>query len=308
MKKINIVIPVCNEGQNINSIYNAIISLKINYLIEFIFVDDGSTDDSLSIIKKLSSENDNLKYISFSRNFGHQIALSAGLDHANADIIVMMDADFQHPVKYIPEMIKKYNEGFEIVQMVKKNQGKRNFLIKFSSYIFYSLLRFFSNINISNNVSDFRLINKKVNDELKKINEKERFLRGLVQWVGFKYSEIQYIPENRIHGTSKYGFFKLLKLASFGVFAFSTIPLKLSLFIGLILSTLSFFYGLFAIIKKFISPESSPVGYTDLIFFITFIGGIQFIILGLIGLYISKIFDQVRDRPLYIICEKNLDD
>ncbi len=306
MKKINIIIPVYNEEKSIIEIYNAIQSLKLKYALEYIFVDDGSIDDTLNIIKNISKENKSVKFISFSRNFGHQIALSAGLDYANGDIVIMMDADLQHPVKNIPDMIKKYNDGFKIVQMVKKSQGKRNMFIKFFSFIFYSFLRFFSDINISNNVSDFRLIDQKVCRELNKIKEKERFLRGLIQWVGFPYTEIEYSPNERKFGKSKYNFFKLVKLASNGVFAFSTIPLKLSLYFGLTLSFISFIYGLFAIIKKFLSPYSSPIGYTDLIVFITFLGGIQLIFLGLIGLYISKIFDQVKQRPLYIINEKNI--
>jgi polyisoprenyl-phosphate glycosyltransferase len=306
VKKINIVIPIYNEEQNIIKIFKDIIALDLEYGLEIIFVNDGSTDDSLQIIKKLSEEHSYVKYISFSRNFGHQIALSAGLDFSDGDFVITMDADFQHPVKHIPDMIKKYKDGFNIVQMVKKNQGKRNFFIKIYTFLFYYLFRKFSDINISNNVSDFRLIDKSVNNELKRFIEKERFLRGLVQWVGFNYTELEYIPEERRYGYSKYNFFKLLKLASFGIFAFSTIPLKLSLYSGLLLSIFSFLYGSFALIKKFTLPETIPIGYTDLIVFITFIGGIQLIFLGLIGLYISKIYDQVRQRPLYIVREKNI--
>ena len=201
MKKINIIIPVYDEEENIDEIYNEIKSLKISHTIEFIFVDDGSKDGTLKKLKNLSKDNKLIKYISFSRNFGHQIALSAGLDHSDGDIIIMMDADLQHPVKYIPVMIKKYEQGYKIVQMVKKTQGKRNFIIKFFAYFFYSFLRIFSDINISNNVSDFRLIDNQVNLELKKIKEKERFLRGLVQWVGFSYTEVQYEPKERKYGT-----------------------------------------------------------------------------------------------------------
>ncbi len=308
MKKINIVIPVLDEEKNILKIINSIKSLKLSYNIEIIFVDDGSKDNTLQIIKKISSADKEIKYISFSKNFGHQIALSAGLDYSNGDMIIMLDGDFQHPIEIIPEMILKYESGYDVVQMVKKTQGKRNIFIKTYTFLFYYLFRKFSNINLSNNVSDFRLISSKVNKQLKNFKEKERFIRGLVQWVGFKYTEIYYIPSERIYGVSKYNFFKLIKLASFGIFSFSTIPLKLSLYFGLSLSLLSFIYGIFAVFKKILSPEMVPVGYTDLIVFITFIGGIQLIFLGLIGLYISKIFDQVRDRPLYIINEKNIND
>ncbi len=306
MKKLDIIIPICNEEKNILKISKKIFSLDIKFKIKIIFIDDGSKDRSLDKIKELCKNNKNIKFISFSKNFGHQIALSAGLDHSVSDIIIMLDADFQHPIKYIPNMIKKYEEGFDVVQMVKKSQGRRNFFIKFYTYIFYFLFRKFSQVKLSNNVSDFRLISGRVNNQLKKFVEKERFLRGLVQWVGFNYTELEYIPENRIYGQSKYNFFELAKLASFGIFAFSTIPLKLSLYLGVVLSIFSFSYGIFSIFKKILSPDKMPIGYTDLIVFITFIGGIQLIFLGLIGLYISKIFDQVRDRPLYIIKENNL--
>ncbi len=305
MKKINIIIPIFNEEENIEGIYNAIKKILTDQNVEIIFVDDGSNDNSLKIINNLSIKNKDIKYIAFSRNFGHQIALTAGIDAADGDIIIMMDADFQHPVELLPKMLDKYKEGFDVIQMVKINQGKRNFLIRIYTSIFYYLFRKFSDLNLSNNVSDFRLISKKVAIQLKKVNERERFIRGLVQWVGFKYTELNYLPKERIYGKSKYNFIQLLKLASFGIFSFSTLPLKLSLYIGLIMSLLSFLFGLFAIIKKLTTPENIPIGYTDLIVFITFIGGIQLVFLGLIGLYIGKIFEQVRKRPLYIIKEKN---
>lgn len=309
MKKINIILPIHNEEKNITKLFKEIESLQIkNYELEIIFVDDGSTDESLIVIKSLLQQYQNIKYISFSKNFGHQIALTAGLNYADGDAVIMMDCDFQHPVKNIPNMIKKFEENYDVVQMVKKNQGKRNFLIKFYAFIFYYLFRKFSNINLSNNVSDFRLISKRVNLHLSKIKEKERFLRGLVQWIGFNYTELKYQPNERLFGKSKYNFFELINLASFGIFSFTTIPLKISLYVGLILSFFSFFYGFFAIIKKLFFSNNIPLGYTDLIVFITFIGGIQLIFLGLIGLYISKIFDQVRDRPIYIIKEKNFND
>jgi glycosyltransferase involved in cell wall biosynthesis len=308
VQRYNIIIPIYNEEDNIKLIYDQIYNLDLYNKIQITFVDDGSTDDSLVVIKKIANKDRSVDFISFSKNFGHQIALSAGIDSSTADATIMMDADLQHPVECIPEMIKKFNNKNDIVQMVKIKQGKRNIFIRLFSFLFYFLFRQFSNINLSNNVSDFRLISKKVCEQLKLINEKERFLRGLVQWVGFKYTEVFYHPSQRKFGKSKYGFFKLIKLASFGVFSFSTIPLRMSLYIGTSLSFLSFLYGSYAIINKLILKKTVPVGYTDLIVFITFIGGIQLIFLGIIGLYIIKIFDQVRDRPLYIINEKKIND
>ncbi len=301
MIKYNILIPIFNEEESILKIYNQIKELDVFISLKVTFIDDGSTDNSLKIIKNISLNNKHVDFIALSKNFGHQIALSAGIDNSNSEATLMMDADMQHPVKYIPEMINKFNQKFDVVQMVKENQGKRNLFIRILSFLFYFLFRKFSDINISNNVSDFRLISKKVCNELKLFNEKERFIRGMVQWVGFNYAEIKYTPDERKYGKSKYNFFKLIKLASYGVFSFSSLPLKISLYFGLALSIFSFSYGVFAICKRFFFKDIVPVGYTDLIFFITFIGGIQLVFLGVLGLYILKIFEQVRGRPLYII-------
>tara|TARA_Y100000768_G_scaffold168484_1_gene126152 strand:- start:49 stop:969 length:921 start_codon:yes stop_codon:yes gene_type:complete len=306
MKKFSIIIPIKNEQDNILEVFERIQKLKLKYTYEIIFVDDGSTDESWGVIKSLNKKYHQVKGISFSKNFGHQIALTAGIDNCNSDFLIMMDGDLQHPPEYINFMIEEYEKGFDVVQMVKENQGKRSIIQKITSTLFYFIFSKISNVNISHNVSDFRLISSKVIDQLKKMKEKERFLRGLVSWVGFKYKELNYKVENRKHGVSKYNILALSKLASFGIFGFSSFPLKVSLYLGYIFAVFSFCYGLFAIIKRFISPERIPVGYTDLIVFITFIGGLILIVLGIIGAYISKIFEEVKNRPIYIIDEKLL--
>ena len=306
MKKFSIIIPIKNEQDNILEVFERIQKLKLKYTYEIIFVDDGSTDESWRVIKSLNKKYQQVKGISFSKNFGHQIALTAGIDNCNSDFLIMMDGDLQHPPEYINFMIEEYEKGFDVVQMVKENQGKRSIIQKITSTLFYFIFSKISNVNISHNVSDFRLISSKVIDQLKKMKEKERFLRGLVSWVGFKYKELNYKVENRKHGVSKYNILALSKLASFGIFGFSSFPLKVSLYLGYIFAFFSFCYGLFAIIKRFISPERIPVGYTDLIVFITFIGGLILIVLGIIGAYISKIFEEVKNRPIYIIDEKLL--
>ncbi len=306
MKKFTIIIPVKNEEKNIPILIQKIQEQKIDYEYEILFINDGSTDNTWKVIKNINYENNKIKGISFSKNFGHQIALSAGIDNCNSDFLIMMDGNLQHPPKYINQMIKEYEKGNDVVQMVKSNQGKRSIIQKISSSLFYFIFSKISNINISSNVSDFRLISKKVIDVLKNIKEKERFIRGLVSWIGFNYVEISYNVDDRKFGFSKYNIFALSKLASFGIFGFSTFPLKLSLYIGYFFAFFSFFYGFFAIIKRFVSPENIPVGYTDLIVFITFIGGLILIFLGILGAYLSKIFEEVRNRPTYIIDEKLL--
>jgi dolichol-phosphate mannosyltransferase len=201
-------------------------------------------------------------------------------------------------------MINKYEAGYDVVQMAKKNQGSRNIVEKIVSYFFYFMFRKISGVNISNNASDFRLISKKVIKEIKKFNEKERFIRGIVNWVGFNYTELDYKVHDRKFGKSKYNISELTKLALFGVFGFSNLPLKLSLYFGFTFSFLSFLFGIYAIIIRLTNPEVVPVGYTDIIVMVTFIGGIQLIFLGILGSYISKIFEQVKDRPTYVISEK----
>ena len=306
MKKFSVIIPIKDEKENIPIISQKIKKLKFKYNYEIIFVDDGSTDESWDVIKNLNKKDKKIKGLSFSKNFGHQMALTAGIDYCNSDFLIMMDGDLQHPPEYINKMIKEYEKGYDIVQMVKKNQGSRSLIQKISSSIFYYFFSKISNVKISNNVSDFRLISSKVINQLKNLKEKERFLRGLVNWVGFNYKELTYEVEKRKYGVSKYNLFALSKLASFGIFGFSTFPLKVSLYLGYIFAILSFCYGLFAIIKRFVSPENIPVGYTDLIVFITFIGGLILIFLGIIGAYISKIFEEVKNRPIYIIDDKLL--
>ena len=304
MKKLSIIIPIFNEESNIPILIKRIKNLKLKYEYDITFINDGSNDNSWNIIKQLNKEENTIKGISFSRNFGHQIALTAGLDNSHSDFLIMMDGDLQHPPEYIPHMIKKYEEGYDVVQMIKKNQGKRNLLQKISTYIFYKIFRKISGVKISSHISDYRLISKKVISQIKKFNEKERFVRGIVNWVGFKYTEIQYKVEERKHGDSKYNIFELTKLASFGVFGFSSFPLILSFYFGLFFSFFSFLFAIYAVAVRLMSPEKVPIGYTDIIVLITFIGGIQLIFLGILGLYISKVFEQVKDRPIYIINEK----
>lgn len=298
-----ILIPVMNEEENIPLMVQAIHDLDLVLPYTIYFVNDGSVDRSWEQIRLLASQDYRVKGFSFSRNFGHQMALSAGINSIDADIIIMMDADFQHDPKHIPAMIEKYAEGYDVVQMVKKDQGDRSLLQKIPSYLFYASFRKISKIELSHNVSDFRLISKNVANEFKKIKEKEVFLRGLVAWAGFNYCEIEYEVGKRVRGQSKYNLLALFRLASFGIFSFSDIPLKISIYLGMLFSLFSFSYGFFAITKRLLSPELMPVGFTDIIAMVTFLGGIQLVSIGVLGVYLGKVFEQVKGRPNYIIRE-----
>lgn len=301
--KLTIVIPVLNEEQNINIIYNEINKLNLPITYQILFIDDGSTDNSLKKITELNSKDEKVKCISFLRNFGHQNAIFAGIENSSTDYIITMDCDLQHPTKLLPKMLKE-KDKFDIIQMTKNFQGKRNIFFKIFSNFFYFLINKISNIKLEKNSSDFRLLNRKVADNLKKFKERDKFIRGIIAWSGYKIKYIKYKPDQRKYGKPKYNFFKLNELAFFGLLNFSEIPLKLSFYSGIIISFFSFSYGIFAILKKIIAPQNIPIGYTDIITVLTFLGGIQLIFIGIIGMYISKIYEQLKERPIYIINKK----
>jgi len=301
-KKISIVIPVYNEQDCLMQLWNRFIALvnRIkDYDFEFIFVNDGSKDNSLNILKSLAKDNQNIKVISFSRNFGHDIAITAGADHTSSDAAVFMDADLQDPPELIDEMISKFEEGYEVVYAVRnKRKGESLFKIK-SAEFFYTFLNYFSYVKIPSNTSNFRLISKKALDAFKKMSERDRFLRGMISWVGFRQSAVYFDRDPRFAGETKYNLKKMIALAINGIVSFSNAPLRLGsygacflLFIAFILFGLYFFKGdIYLILSA-----------------IFFVGSIQLLSIGMIGEYIIRIHNESLSRPIYIIDEKiNLD-
>lgn len=305
-KKITIVIPVFNESGNLSLMIDAIQKefTGLNYDYNIIFVNDGSTDHSLSFIKKYSQNQSNVGYISFSRNFGHQNALKAGFDMSNADAVISMDGDMQHPPALIPELIRKWEEGNDIVYTIRKDQKELPMLKRKTSNLFYSILNKLSSIELEKGTADFRLIDKKVIDVLKDINEYDLFWRGLVKWLGFKQVPVEYTPAERASGTSKYTLKKMMELALKGITSFSTKPLSIAIYIGFISSFISFLYLPYALISYYSGHVIS--GWTSVIVTIAFFGGIQLMILGIIGIYLGKLFMQSKNRPHYIISESKL--
>lgn len=246
------ILPVYNESENIFPLYTKLKELleRIEMEYELIFVDDGSVDDSLQ--RTLSLKKDKrVRIISFSRNFGHQAALMAGLDYANGDIIVMMDADLQHPPELIEKFLEKYKEGYDIVSTVRVETKKVSFFKKFTSFLFYLILRKISGLNIKPGMADFRLISRKVVDVLKNMPEREKFLRGLIQWIGFKEAIIEYVAEERIHGTSSYNLRKMMHFAINGITSFSAFPLRISGFLGFLIILICLPYAFYALYTKF---------------------------------------------------------
>jgi dolichol-phosphate mannosyltransferase len=310
----SVVIPVLNEEGNIEYITEKIINVfeslltlwdnKFSY--EIILVDDGSTDTTLQILKKLNKRNPTIKYISFSRNFGHQIALKAGLDHSKGDCVISIDGDLQHPIELLPEMINKWkNERYDIVITIRKEDDNITFFKKVSSRAFYHILNYLSNNAIAPGSADFRLLDRKVVDYIRQFHESPLFFRGIISWIGFKQCTIEYVPNQRFSGTSKYSFRKMCDLARSGIMNSSIKPLTISVWIGITFSLLSFLYGTYAVMQKVIFNKIIITGWTSLMALISFIGGLQLIIMGIIGHYLGQHIIDAKRRPPYIIQEKS---
>ena len=308
MKKIDIIVPCYNESENIIPLYEAIkgvFSEKLReYLYSLIYVNDGSSDNSLQILKKLSSEDENVKYISFSRNFGHQLAVKAGLDHAFGDAVISMDCDLQHPPALLPELIQKWEEGNQVVATLRTYPVEISKKKQQTSQQFYKILNLLSDIEIKEGSADFRLLDQTVVKVIRSMNENEPFLRGIVPWVGFQQVYLPYTAQARFAGQTKYTMKKMLHLALAGVTAFSVKPLYFAVLLGFFFSCLSVLYIPYVIFAFINGSEIS--GWASLIMTIVFFGGLQLIILGIIGIYIGKIFKQTKERPSYIIQEENL--
>lgn len=307
MKKlVSIVIPAYNEADNIFVIAESIKSVfsTINYDYEIILVDDGSADHTLEKIKEYSNTSEHIFFLEFSKNFGHQLAVKAGMDHAFGDCVISMDCDMQHPPELIPEMLIKWEEGFEVVYTIREedkalSKGKRS-----SSSLFYKLLNWLSDIDLEPGAADFRLLDQKVVNIFRNFQENEPFLRGLVKWLGFKQYAIKYNPAARFSGKSKYTVKKMFRLALHGVTSFSIKPLYTAVYLGFIFSFASVLYVPYVIYAFVNNVEVS--GWASMLMTIVFFGGLQLIILGIIGIYVGKMFMQTKNRPNYIIRSTNI--
>jgi polyisoprenyl-phosphate glycosyltransferase len=305
---LSIVIPVFNEAETIETLCSRVASALAHITddYEVIFINDGSTDSSLQVLGSVAARDKRFRVLDLSRNFGHQTAITAGLQYASGEAVIIMDGDLQDPPELIPDLVKKWKGGFEIVYAVraKRKEG----LLKRTLYkSFYLLLRKLAHIDIPLDSGDFGLIDRRVLDILNKMPESNRFIRGLRSWVGFRQTGIPYDRDARFSGVPKYSFSKLFKLALDGLASFSTIPLKLATAMGFIISGLSFF-GIFIYIYRFFTTPRVP-GFTTLIIIFLFIGGVQLITVGILGEYIGRIYDETKQRPLFIVRETiNIED
>lgn len=308
MTTISVIIPVFNEEKNISSVYNRCVSVldSIGESFELIFINDGSKDNTFQKVYQLSESDARVKYINLSRNFGHQIAVSAGLDACNGSYAVIIDADLQDPPELITSLYTKAQEGFDVVYAKRQLRKGETFFKSITAKFFYRLLKKITSINIPLDTGDFRIISRKVINVLKQMPEQQKFLRGQIAWVGFNQTAVEYQREERTAGTSGYTVKKMMRLAMDGITSFSNLPLRIATIAGFLVSGITFCVALYALYSRFVSKDYVP-GWTSIIISVLFIGGVQLITIGIIGEYISRISSNVRNRPLYVVSESNLD-
>lgn len=304
---ISVIIPCYNEEENIQNLFERLGSVMkdMGVIYELIFINDGSKDQTISLVKELSLKHSEVKYIDFSRNFGHQIAVTAGLDKANGKSIVIIDADLQDPPELIKEMHAKMKEGYEVVYAKRKSRKGESWFKLWTARVFYRLLSKITSVPIPVDTGDFRIMDRKIVEVLKQMPEKNKYLRGQISWVGFNQTFIEYDRGERQAGETGYPFRKMLRFAIDGLTAFSDLPLKIVTYFGFIVSFFAFIVMIYALYSRFILEEYEP-GWTSLILSVLFIGGIQMIAIGIIGEYMSRMNANIRNRPLYIVKDTNL--
>ena len=299
---ISIIAPCYNEEETIEPFLRRIeeILTQINEPYEIVFINDGSKDNTLNILLNAKQNFKNIRIINFSRNFGKEAALTAGLDKARGEAAIPIDVDLQDPPELIKELVAKWREGYDVVLAKRADRTSDSFAKRVSADLFYKLNGKISNVDIPNNVGDFRLMSKRVVEALKQLPENQRFMKGLFAWVGFKTTVIEYAREKREAGQSSFNGWKLWNFALDGITSFSTLPLRIWLYIGALVSFLSFLYGSFIILKTLIFGVDLP-GYASLAVIMLFLGGIQLIGIGILGEYIGRIYSESKRRPSYII-------
>lgn len=305
---LSVVIPVFNEEENINPLFERLRNVveQINpSSAELIFIDDGSSDQTLDRVKSLKGDGSlQVRYIELSRNFGHQIAVTAGLDNCRGDYVVIIDADLQDPPELIPEMLEKAKTGFDVVYARRTNRKGESVLKKLTARWFYRLLSRITSVSIPLDTGDFRVITKRIVNVLREMPEREKFLRGQIAWIGFNQTFVEYERDERHSGNTGYTWSKMIGFALDGITSFSNFPLRVATISGFVMSFVSFLLMLYALYSRFILKEYEP-GWTSLMLSVLFIGGIQLVSIGIIGEYIGRIAGNVKQRPLYIVKDKS---
>lgn len=305
---LSVIIPSYNEERNVGIMHERLTKTlsEITDSYEMIFVNDCSKDQTLLRIKELAERDSHVKYLSFSRNFGHQIAVSAGLDFCTGEAVVIIDGDLQDPPELISKMYERYKEGYKVVYAKRKTREGETWFKKATAKIFYRLLASMTSIDIPVDVGDFRLIDRVIVEHLRNMPEKSKYIRGQIAWIGYKQTFVEYHRDARLYGTTNYPLKKMLRFALDGITAFSDKPLKIASGLGIFSAIVSLLALVYALISHFCF-HATITGWTSLILSVLFIGGVQLITIGIIGEYIARINNDVRNRPLYILDEKNID-
>jgi len=305
--KITILIPTYNEEEVLNRLYlriTEVINQIDSYEFEILFINDGSMDKSLSIMKDLRVKDERVSYVNLSRNFGKEISMIAGLDYAKGDAVIIMDADLQDPPELVPEMIKYWELGYDDVYAKRRSRSGESWLKKGTSSFFYKILQKFTKIDIQENTGDFRLLDRRCIEALKQLRETQRYTKGMFSWIGYNKKELLFDRDPRAAGETKWNYRNLINLAIEGITSFTIAPLRISSLFGFIISIFSFIYMIWIITKTLLYGKD-VAGYPSLMTVMLFLGGIQLISLGIIGEYLGRIFNETKNRPLYFVDEYN---
>ena len=308
-KTISIIVPFLNEEENLPILYQRIISVfeNIKEQLELVFIDDGSHDQSLKWVKLIAAENSNVKYIKLSRNFGHQRAITAGMNHCTGDAAIIIDADLQDPPEVIKDLIEKWKDGYEVVHAVRSKRNGEPLLKKILAHFFYRIMSQITEVEMKIDSGDFRIIDRKAINALNMLPEQHRYMRGLASWIGFHQTTIEYVREARYAGETKYPFSKSFALALNAITSFSGTPLRLIFYLGNLLCLLSLAIAIYLYITWFLIQNNPPThaGTTYLTLAIFFVSGLQMLCMGILSQYLRRVFDEIKNRPLYLIAETN---
>lgn len=304
--ELSVIIPIYNEEENIHPLHQRLTKVLngLGTSYELIFVNDGSQDDSMELVQQLANKHTYIKYIDLSRNFGHQIAVMAGLDHAQGKATVIIDADLQDPPELIPEMVEKWKDGYEVVYAKRKSRKGESVLKKWTAKLFYRMLRKLTDFDIPVDVGDFRIIDQKIVEVLRNMPERSKYLRGQIAWVGFNQTYVTYNRDERHAGETGYSIKKMLDLAMNAVTGFSEAPLRLVTYMGIMVTIFSLLTMMYTLISRLLT-DSYVEGWASLMVSILFLGGVQMIAIGILGEYIGRIYRDIRQRPLYIVKDTN---
>jgi dolichol-phosphate mannosyltransferase len=300
--RYSFVVPLYNEQETLPELARRLTAVlpDLDGDAEVILVDDGSSDRTHPIMWELHEADQRFKTVRLSRNFGHQVAITAGLDLAQGDAVVILDGDLQDPPEVVHQFVERWREGYEVVYGIRADRAAEPFFKRIATGVFYRALRRLTALDIPVDVGDFRLVDRKALDAFRRLREHDRYVRGLFAWVGFAQIGVPYRRDSRYAGKTKYPFSKLVKLGADGVVGFSKVPLKLALTFGFIFSAASFVYGLSAIVKRILGIGYVP-GWASVVAVVTFIGGVQLLVMGMMGIYVGRIYDEVKQRPLYVV-------